>query len=224
MLDINQPDLIDSNFTESNNLTYLSERGDFLINWLLKNEVINDERILTFGHSQGGTEAIRVASINIHVTDVVILNSAPFGRSQHAANNFYLQYLLGEIDFKTYLERQKQIYKYIEDAKNPAENLKTFPISNKNILDFQQHAFTDMMKTEANIFYVTGTRDIASFYVDQVIIDATLKGKNNIRGKIFEDTEHSFFKVEPSGEVNYEIDFWDEVFEDILEWFDGNDE
>lgn len=222
--DINQPDLVDSNYMKSNNLHYLGKRGDFLVNWLVKNNVINSKRILTIGHSQGGLEAARVASLNNYVTDVVMLASSPYGRTQQVANDFYLKYLQGEIDFETYQKYQNEMYEYIREAKAQKENLKTEVISKETILSFEAHSFKDMMLTKANILYVSGTKDIAGLYADQVVIDAILNGKTNIQAKLYEDAEHSFFKIESTGEVNYEIDYWAEVFDDILKWFDGNRE
>ncbi|SRR5690554_4805652 len=220
--DISQPELVDSNFMKSNNLYYLGKRGDFLVNSLVKNKVINSNRILTIGHSQGGLEAIRVASLNKYVTDVVMLASAPYGRTQHVANDFYLKYLQGEIDFKTYQKYKGEMHQYIREGKVQKDN------SDKNfkesILSFEEHSFKDMMATKANILYISGTEDIAGLYADQVVIDAILNGKNNVQSKLYENAEHSFFKVESTGKVNYEIDYWEEVFDDVLEWFDGNGE
>lgn len=211
--DLNQPDLIDSNFSKLNNLTYLGKRGDYLINWLLEENEINPERIMTIGHSQGGLEAARVASLNKNVSDVVMLGAAPYGRAQHVLNNYYLKYLLKEIDFETYTNFQKEVYKYIYKTKDQNEKI------NESILSFEEHAFIDMMQTKANVLYMAGTKDIASFYVDQVVVDAILNGKKNIQGKLIENAEHSFFRVDRLGSVNYEVDYWDEVFNYITIWF-----
>lgn len=214
--DLTNPDQLDSNFLSHNNLNYLGSRGSFLIDWLISNQVISPNRIFTIGHSQGGLEAARVGKLNPCVSDIVMLSAAPFGRAQHVSNNFYLEYMLGKIDFETYLEIQKQILKSIVEEKQSTSE------TNLNSLSFTDHAFSDMLQTNANILYISGTKDIAALYADQVMIDAILHNKFNISVKLFEDFDHSFFKVEKTGEVNYEEDRWEEVFEEILFWFEKN--
>lgn len=214
--DLTNPDQLDSNFLSHNNLNYLGSRGSFLIDWLTLNQVISTNRIVNIGHSQGGLEAARVGKLNPCVSDIVMLSAAPFGRAQHVSTNFYLEYLRGKIDFETYLEIQKQILKSIIEEKQSSSE------TNLNSLSFTDHAFSDMLQTKANIFYISGTKDIAALYADQVMIDAILHNKFNISVKLFEDFDHSFFKVEKTGEVNYEEDRWEEVFEEILFWFEKN--
>lgn len=220
--DLSQPNSLDENFLKSNNLTYLGRRGNFLVNWLVTNNVINTERILTIGHSQGGLEAVRVSSLNSYITDVVMLSAAPFGRMQHVSTKNFIEFSMGKIDFETYLSIQKQIHESIINAKEKIEAEGSDSHLDENILSFAEHAFSDMIKTKANIFYISGTKDMAAFYADQIMIDAVLHNKFNIKTKLYENFEHSFFKVEPSGEVNYEVDKWEDVFAEIMLWFESN--
>lgn len=218
--DLNEPNKWDENFVKcNNNKDYLGQRGSFLVNWLVDNKIINTERILTLGHSQGGGEAIRVSSLNPLVTDVAMLSASPLGRIQHIATKYFLEFTSGEIDFDTYLSRQKDIYDEVISAKEKQKNKEEPGDWDENILTYGAHAFTDILMTKANVLYISGTKDMAAFYADQIMLDAILNNKFNVQIKLYEDYEHSFLKVEPSGEINYQNDKWQDVFNEILLWF-----
>lgn len=212
---IEEPRVLDSNFVKSNNREYLGKRADFLLNYLKEDSIIKSKRILTIGHSQGGLEAVKIARLNKYVTDVVMLAAAPYGRAQHVATNYYLKYLNGEIDFETMQQKQNNMYASISAEYSSK-------VKNGNMYSFQEYSFDDIINTEANIFYGAGTRDISSFYAGQLVVDGIINGKTNIITKLYENMEHSFFKVEPSGEINYDDDAWQELFDDILIWFSAN--
>lgn len=212
--DTTQPKKLDSNYMRTDNLNYLGKRGDSLVNWLLKSGEINANRIITIGHSQGGSEAVRVAKLNKNVTDVVMLGASPYGRAQQVISYYYLKYIRGEIDFKTYLNFQNLMSKSIQE-----EYIGSNSVSFENPRSFYEYSFTDMLGTSANILYAAGTNDIASFYAGQVLIDSKCHGKNNVEVKLYEDRDHSFFKVDSSGVINREIDSWQEVFDDVSKWF-----
>jgi pimeloyl-ACP methyl ester carboxylesterase len=215
---VNFPKCFDIRFIKSNNLNYLGERGSFIIDYVKDKFFTDSNRLVLVGHSQGGEEVARIASLNSKVTDLVMINASPFGRIQQIATENYIDYLLGKKNFNQFQESRDWILKTLIDAKENKNDLSCLADSDENVLSFSMHGFLDLVNTKANVFYVTGSKDISSFYADQLLFDALLRGKSNITIKLFENVEHSLFFVEPNGEINYEIDRWHETFNLIASW------
>jgi hypothetical protein len=82
------------------------------------------------------------------------------------------------------------------------------------------HSFDDLLKTGANVLFVSGTKDISSLYADQIVLDSYMMNKFNIQTRLYENANHSLFEVDSSGKINYEVDKWENVFADFVEWFE----
>ncbi len=216
--DKSQPNCFDLNYLRCDNLDYLGKRIDFLINGLIKQELIGQNKIIVMGHSQGGREAPRVAALNKNVSDVVILSCGAYGRMQHILVDVVRSVLKGERNFDEYLQwRSWQLESLKEAFENP-DDYSCEKGSNRNILSFAAHMFKDILQTRANIFYATGMHDIATLHADQLLIDCWTENKFNIVTKIYPNCEHSFIHVSEDGSLNYDVMYWNEVMTDVLAW------
>jgi hypothetical protein len=219
--DKSNPNCFDLNYLRCDNLDYLGKRTDFLINGLIDQNVISSKRIIVMGHSQGGREAPRVAALNKHVSDVVVLSAGAYGRMQHILVDVMRDVLKGEKSFDDYLEWRSWQLDYLKEAFENPDEYSCEKGSNRNVLSFAAHMLKDLLQTQANIFYATGTHDIAALHADQLLIDCWMEQKFNIVTKIYPNCEHSFIHVNEEGTLNYEVMYWDEVMFDVLAWLKG---
>lgn len=216
--DKSNPNCFDLNYLRCDNLDYLGKRTDFLVNGLIEQNVISSKRIILMGHSQGGREAPRVAALNKYVSDVVVLSSGAYGRMQHILVDVMRDVLKGEKSFDEYLEWRTYALEHFKEAFENPDEYSCEKGSNRNVLSFATHILKDLLQTQANIFYATGTHDIASLHADQLLIDCWMEQKFNIVTKIYPNCEHSFIHVNEDGTLNYEVMYWDEVMFDVLAW------
>jgi hypothetical protein len=223
--DLSNPTRFDVNFVNCNNLNYLGKRGHFLIKKLLMSKEIESKTLALIGHSQGGIEAARVAKLNKSVTHVVMLNSAAYGRLQHIATQNYIDFSSGKIDAAQYRENRTKILREFQSSlERNRRNMRSLESDalDKITIDFANHSAQDLLKTKANVLYISSTRDIAGLYADQLVLDCMRSGKMNVTAMVHENFEHSFFEVLPDGEINYEKDIWDLIFTDIVSWIRKN--
>jgi pimeloyl-ACP methyl ester carboxylesterase len=216
--DKNNPNCLGLDYLRCDNLDYLGERTDFLIDRLKESGVIPEDRIILMGHSQGGREAARVAKLNKHVSDVVILSCGAYGRMQHVLVDMMRAVLKDEMSFDDYFAQKSAAFEYLKLAIENPEDFSCERGAHKNVLSFATHMVHDILETDAAIYYATGMHDIAALHADQLMVDCWLANKTNIATKVFPNSEHSFIHVDPDGSLNYELMYWDELMTDVLNW------
>jgi hypothetical protein len=220
--DINLPNCFDTNYIKTNNIYYISERINTLINSLFKSKQIKEKRLLLIGHSQGAVEAARIGRINPLITDIALTSVNLIGRYQFFLMNNRLDYQYGKINFIEYKKRKEELLNNFNEAILNPEKSTCYGDNNLNIISFSESAIDDIIKTKANIFYGCGSRDFRYIFSDLLSLECIKVGKTNCFVKIYENLEHNFFEVDKNEQVDYQKGNWDKVIDDIIEWFRQN--
>ncbi len=217
--DLNNPNCFDTNYLRTDNLYYISERTNTLINSLVENKQITSKRLLLMGHSQGAVEAARVGRINSYVTDVALMSTNPIGRYQYFLMANRLDYQYGEISFTEYKKRSEELLNEFKKASlNPTKS-NCHEGSNMNLISFSESVIDDIKNTKANVFFGFGSKDLRSIFSDLVSLECIKVGKTNCFVTLYENLEHNFFEVDKNGQVDYQKGNWGKTIDDIINWF-----
>ena len=90
----------------------------------------------------------------------------------------------------------------------------------KTTLEFSIPAPIEYLKKLTIPVLVTfGSKDYGLLSAEDYLhIELIRLGRNNFTFKEYQDMEHNFFAVKPSGEIDYDKYNWDKVADDWLNW------
>lgn len=191
------------------------------INYVIKNEKIDRNKILIAGHSEGGIVAARIANLMKNdVSNVVIM--AGEGVSQ-----LYSLYKLADDGtfFNTKEHNMPTSEQRIQYLTNRWKDILTDPNSTeKKFFGFTYLRWSSMLSTSVidelkeyngKILFVQGTADKAVHPETATIAYVTLLTKGrNVELQLVENADHSFRNLDKP-----EIDGWKMVIENIFTWF-----
>lgn len=217
---LEKPDEFDIDYQRTNNLFYTSNRISYLIKRLCKNKTINKKySIVLLGHSQGADEAVKVGSINKEVTDIVFLSSSVSGQFQDYLVEIGISYHDDEISFEQYIHLRDEYIDWFKKACENPNEIKKRGDSNLNVISFSDESSKLLATFKGNIYCGFGTNDIAFLRSNDIAIECLKNNKNNFTIKHYKDLEHNFFKVNTDGSVDYEYEGWNQVINDISDWY-----
>jgi hypothetical protein len=194
-------------YTDRNYLDYYVFRNNFIIKQLFKERWVDRSELVVAGHSEGSTIAAKMAFLNHKVTQLIYSGGNPFGRIANV------------------LSDNKNKQDIIDYWKNVVENANVINYTGgdtfKATYSFSLPQRENLLQLKIPVLFTYGTKDTAANYIDLFQIEAIREQKNNIRFMSYEGLEHNFFGVNEKNEPNYDIDNWDKVAENWLNWLNN---
>lgn len=198
------------------------------IDLLKKFDKIDGKRIFILGHSLGATMAPRIATKSEHLAGVIML--APAARGLYIVNALdqleYIFSLDGRID--------ESEAKQLQDMKEQLERVQKKQLKDNEIVLGSSKAYWyglldyDPVGTAKSLTVPTlimqGVRDYQVTMKDFQIWYDSLKGKENLSFKVYDDLNHLFMSGEgPSTPFEYQqpANVATKVIEDIAKWIKG---
>jgi len=220
---INDHGEIPKSYTDRHYLNYYVNTLDTVINHLLSNSVIDYDKVVVMGHSEGARIVVKTATMNENITHVVYLSGNPLGRIDESVRRERESVLIGAKSEEEANEEIQKIYKRWAEINMDKNSLfSNGGDSNYTWTSFSENTVDDLLKIEVPLFVGYGTRDLTSRYCDLLPLDFTTKGKDNLYHKPYLGYDHSFFKIGLDGRVDYDSGIFDKVIDDALSWVIDN--
>ncbi len=199
------------------------------IKFLKKLENLKFSKIFILGHSLGATMAPRIAFEEKNVDGIILLAGIPYGLyiDKVYEQTKYLFSLDGEIN-KEEDEKLKEIKEQLRRIKNleMKDEEILMGASKKYWEDLLKYSPIEIIKKlKIPVFILQGERDYQVTMEDFNIWKENLKGKKNVKFKIYKDLNHLFISGEgKSTPEEYELqgNFSKDVIDDISNWIFDN--
>jgi hypothetical protein len=196
-------------YTDRNYLDYYVFRNNFIIKQLFKERFVSKSKLVVAGHSEGSAIAAKMASLNSKITHLIYSGGNPFGR--------IVNILSGEKNKNETLNYWKKV---VENANTINYNGgDTF----KATYSFSLPQRENLLQLKIPILFTYGSKDVVANYNYLFQIEVIRERKQNFTFLNYENLEHNFFLLNENNEVNYEIENWDKVAGDWLDWLKKND-
>lgn len=199
-------------YTDKNYLEYYTERNISILKDLLKKKWVDNKTLIVAGHSEGSTIAANMAFDFKRITHLIYAGGNPAGRilSIIAEEN------QKDSDSLNLVNNTKEYWK--EVCSNPKNTDSKYGDSNKTTFSFSKNIIGDFLKLKIPVMISYGTLDWNTPYINLLEIETIRNSKNNFEFKGYLNTEHNFFPIDASRKVNYEVNNWDKVGLDWLNW------
>ncbi len=193
------------------------DRAEIVIKFLHKQEWVNSDKLVVFGHSQGSHIATVLASHKENrITHLGLSGANPFGRIDISVRRARDDEKKGRISSEEAENRINEEYKYWEyicDKENRAQNSFLIPW-----YSFSKPTIDELLKVNVPIYLTYGTEDITSDLCDLVPLFFTYEGKENLTVKRHWGLEHNYFEVDENGNMIVENCHWTNVMYEFLDW------
>jgi Dienelactone hydrolase family len=205
-------------YIDRNLLHYYVERNIAIIKFLRKQPWISKNKLVIAGHSEGSTIAAKIASVYPAVTYLIYSGGNPFGRIMTVIERARV----AETDTTALAEDIIRNWeKIVADSNNMSDNegdsyKATYGFSVPPPIDY-------LRKLKIPVLVTYGTKDYGLIaFADYFRVETIRQRKNNFTFKAYIGTEHNFFPLKPTGEINYDIFNWDKVALDWQKWLRQN--
>jgi hypothetical protein len=198
-------------YSDKNYLDYYYKRNNFILKKLLQEKWVSSKIVLVGGHSEGSYVAAKMASTNKKITHLIYAAGNPYGRFLNilAQSRYY------DSGNKTF-EKWKVI---VANKNNSNYNGGD---TYKNTYDFSKPLANELFKLKIPVLFSYGTKDWSTPYNDLFYTESVRKQLTNFTFLAYVGLEHNYFPVNDKLEPNYEIDNWEKVGKDWLEWLNKN--
>ncbi|MDY3345652.1 alpha/beta hydrolase [Riemerella anatipestifer] len=203
-------------YIRNNNLNYYYKRNNFIVSKLIKNKWVDSSKIVVAGHSEGSYIALKMAKHNTLITHLIYSGGNPLGRMMSIINydriskNEKQSFVQEDLDFW-----KKIVYnKDIEDYSNE-NTYKYHYLLSKNFIP-------DLLQLKIPILVTYGTGDQNGIFNDYLQVIAIENRKLNFTFKSYFKTDHNFFPIDEDGNINHNINNWNNVVEDWVYWYKNN--
>ncbi|MDP3913879.1 MAG: hypothetical protein Q8R96_09095 [Bacteroidota bacterium] len=195
------------------------ERGNTVINFLVKQSWVDKKRLILVGHSQGARIAAGIAAHNHDVAVLGFLSGDPLGRITQYIRKVRWMERMGKLPEVQAQDKINEIYNWWKELN---ANLRETSISEQDnprtIISFSKSMITNLVTTSIPIYIAYGTKDVNAEYCDLLPIDFIQAGKQNYKISPFLGLEHNFMEVDSIGNPIPERCHWDRVINDFLNW------
>jgi len=192
-------------YIEKDNLDFYVKRNIEVLRFLQNQSFVLKGRLVIAGHSEGSSIVAKLGREFKQATHLIYSGGNPLGRimsiiegNRKTAN-----------DSERQAENQIDYWKAIIDKK----------VIDNTTLSFSFPPPIDFLKgidKPTYVCYGTNDRDVNAN--DYMRIEFIRQKKTNFIFKAYLGKEHNYFNVDKNGEVNYEINNWDKVAADWIEW------
>jgi hypothetical protein len=203
-------------YTDKNYLAYYSKRNVSILKDLWKKKWVNKKTLVVAGHSEGSTIAANMASNFKKITHLIYAGGNPAGRilSIIAEEN------QKDSDSLNLVSNTKEYWK--EVCLNPENTDSRFGDPNKTTFSFSKNIIDEFLKLKIPVMITYGTLDWSTLYIHLLEIETIRNSKINFEFKGYLNTVHNFFPIDALRQVNYEVNNWDKVGIDWLNWIKKN--
>jgi pimeloyl-ACP methyl ester carboxylesterase len=206
-------------YLERNHLDYYVEATNILIQHFAAKAKSKGRQYVVMGHSQGARVAAKVAISNSNITHLVYLSGNPLGRFDQMIREKREANLLGQISDEQAQQEIEALYERWAAINADKESLDgKNGDSNKTWVSFSEYTVDDLLSLDIPIRVAYGTRDIVSRYCDLLPIHFIQNGKTNLSLKAYPGYDHSFFKLQSDGRINYDDFIFEQVIQECIEW------
>jgi ribosomal protein L14E/L6E/L27E len=213
--DTSKKDSTDIRFLKADFLENYTKRAITVLNFLKKQNWVDNKKLVVAGHSQGTKVATKVAKNYKSVTHLGLFAANPFGRIDEMVRKVQKKAEKGTIsnqDAETEIEQQYDIIRYAEND--------TLVRENPGLLawkTFSEPMFDDWLLLKQPIYLAYGTADTSAELCDMMPIFFIQNHKNNLIHKRYWNLEHNFFEKKDN-QTNYDKPHWQEVMHDFVVW------
>jgi hypothetical protein len=198
-----------SKYLERDNLDYYVNRNIDVLKFLLKQSFVLKDRLVIAGHSEGSSIVAKLGQEFKQTTHLIYSGGNPLGR--------IMSMIEGNRENENESNRQGE--KLIEYWTDIIENKSI----DKATLSFSYPPPISFLKEISKPTFVCyGTKDKDVSANDYMRLEFIRRQKKNFTFRAYIGTEHNYFYVDKNGEVNYEINNWDRVAQDWMEWLKLN--
>lgn len=198
------------------------ERGNDVIDFLIKQSWVDNKRLIIVGHSQGARIAAGIAVHNPHVTDLGFLSGDPLGRITQYIRKVRWMERMGKLSTADAQDKINEIYNWWKELNaNPVKTATSEQDSPRTMLSFSKSMINDLVTTSVPIYIAYGTKDINAEYCDLLPIYFIQAGKQNYKMSPYIGLEHNFMEVDSIGKPIPELCHWDTVINDFLNWVEA---
>jgi len=196
-------------YLKRDNLDYYVKRNIEVLKYLQKQSYVSEDRLVIAGHSEGSSIVAKIGQDFKKATHLIYSGGNPLGR--------ILSIVEGgrKIENESNRRGEKQIEYWKDIIENKTTDITTLSFSFPPPINFLKE-----IKKPTFVCYGTNDNDVNAN--DYMRIEFIRQKKNNFTFKSYIGTEHNYFFINQSGEINYEINNWDNVAEDWIEWLKLN--
>lgn len=199
-------------YIDRNYLDYYVFRNNAILKQLFKERWVKTNQLLVAGHSEGSTVAVKMASLNRKITQLIYSGGNPYGRITSILN----QSRFKETD--SLPKGQKVVEHWKNIVANPTQIQYDGGDTFKATYSFSLPQRDNLMQLKIPVLITYGTADDSVAYNDLFQIEAIQQLKRNITFKSYVGLEHNYFPKTKDGVVNESLYKWDKIAEDWLEW------
>ena len=202
-------------YIENNYLEKYVERGNKVINFLMRQKWVDKNNIYIIGHSQGAQVAIEMAKENKNIAAVGYLSGNVLGR--------FSQYIL-----QCRFDEQKGMLSSQEAQNNIAQNIEWWKAvcrdsvslqngdTNRTWKSFGKENISTISKLKQPVFVAYGTKDTGPVMCDLLPIYFELEGKTNYKLYPVVGCGHNFEEIFLNGAPDYDNMHWQEVMDEFV--------
>jgi hypothetical protein len=198
-------------YIANNNLKYYYKRNNFILNKLIKNSWIDNNKIVVAGHSEGSYIALKMAYKNSKITNLIYSGGNPLGRMMSIINQDRLNPKEKENWFNEDINQWKKIVlnKDIKEINQENTSYYSFTLSSN---------FTkDLLSLNIPVLVTYGTKDQNAIFNDYLQVLTIEASKKNYSFITYFNCEHNFFP-KLDNKIDYETDNWTKVANDWVKW------
>ena len=209
--------LVPQEYSKSNYLDYRVEQANTVINFLLKQEVFNPQKVVVYGHSEGARVAAKLASKNSKITHLgfwsgsVLPDYYDFITQHKNQKKDSLKMLLMEGELKE--------FKAISESPNSIENAYN-EYSNKYWFSYSEPILYSLINLKIPVFLQGASIDNVTPVENNFLLalEFIRVGKKNFELQTCKGCDHQYL-VENGSEV---IDKWEDIFSNFFKWVESN--
>ena len=206
-------------YYDNESLENRANRVSRVIDELFTINLVNPNKIVVIGHSEGSDVVAKLGTINDKITHI--------GYWAGGANTQWFDFTLfirkevlkGKITEEQAASRMDSLFVKFKEIVTKPDSTDDFWEDNsyRRWYKFSEPPIENLLKINVPIFVAHGTEDqavpIESVYL--IPIEFIRHNKNNLTFKVYPDLDHGFEKELENGEFE---DHWDDVFREFMDW------
>ncbi|MEM1119459.1 MAG: dienelactone hydrolase family protein [Bacteroidota bacterium] len=208
-------------YCQSNHLDYYVERNKAVLEYLAKQDWVDESRIVVAGHSEGVSVSFKMAIEKVPMTHLILLNAGLTGRIMAIVTN-HRQKEENKEDY----EQTEALFNYwkslVETTPKELSDDCSLRDSHKATASFSYPYRQHLKEIDIPVFFGYGTKDESVLLMDQLRLETIRAKKENYYFKSYFGWEHNFFGFNEDGSLNYEDYNYDKVATDFFKWLKNN--
>jgi dienelactone hydrolase len=193
-----------------------TERGNRVVDFLLKQKWVQRDSIYIVGHSQGARVAAKIAAQNGHIAALGFFSGDPLGRATQSIRKIRLMQRTGQLSDAQAQSQIDGIYKKWEQFNKAETNSNT-----NSLISFSEPIVDELVNTKIPIYIAYGTEDLTAEFCDLLPIEFIRNKKFNYKLVAYPGLEHNFMEMDSNGKPDPGKFHWEEVFQGFINWLEA---